>query len=196
MIKKNFITLFAAVLFFVLIESPLSANANELQDPQIEELNSYLPELIEEVNNSISNGDIRNTASVVTKNGGILTLGVEDNSKKDMSNMFSTLAKATNKTYTAFIGYDKVGFNFSHKVDGTYQINSGKVNNVTHVVTQTGWAYQKDYKSDVQVIDPSVKKVVTSGSFNAFQYGKQYVAYLDVTIYGSGNYKITRATIK
>ena len=185
--------LFASI-FFV---STAGATDNDLAtDLDTIEANEELEVLVEDVNSQLEAGILAPSASVETEDGGKLTLGVGPSSIKTLNKNggISTLA-ATTKSYSAYVNYDSVGFNFSHRVAGTFQVSSGKLSNLNYEVYQTGWAYQKTHNTSIQKVDSSVSKVVSRGYFNAFQYGKQYVASLTVTAYGSGTYRVTTAKI-
>lgn len=203
---RKIFTLFLITMTFIGLSicSKNSASAktlstqSQVNDTTIADINEATEGLIEDVNNQLEEG--KSTAIATTTAGDVtITVGLDTN-KSHLNTINSlgiaTLSAKTTKNYSAFVSYEGIGFDFSHKLYGTYQYSGGKVGSVTAKIEQTGWAYQKSYEKDIQKVDSSVKEVTSTGYFNAFTYGKQYVAYVDVKIFGSGDYKITRAKIK
>lgn len=197
---KNVVNTFLIMALILLVSIGFNTNTAEASTEEITDINESLSKLVDEINEDLSNGEKASSKSIMTEEGGRLTLSVGESVPTHPStsmqpnnvNLYSTIST---KTYNALIGYDGVGLNFSHQIEGTYQVSNAKVSNVTYSVAQTGWAYQKTHNTSVQKIDDSVQKVTSAGYFNAFKYGKQYVAYLDVTVYGTGDYRITKASI-
>lgn len=88
--------------------------------------------------------------------------------------------------------YDRIGFTFDHRVYGDYNVGL-----VTASVDQRGFGYSMSYDKDVYVIDPSVVDVVTVGWFNMLfpvvNIPARHTVKLNVGIYGSGDYRVTKA---
>lgn len=87
------------------------------------------------------------------------------------------------------------GFGFEHNLSGTFTYSSGKIEGVTKKAKLNGWAYSKSHDTYVDDLDPSVKVVHSTGTFDALKFFKQYETHLEVRLLGSGDYRIERAEV-
>lgn len=176
--------------------STVSASGTGPDDQSLAEINEELEVLVDQINDELESGKKSSVVSVKTDDGGTLTLGVAPVKPMESATRDVYSPMATTKNYSAFIGYDGIGLNFNHRVYGTYQYSGGKVGKVSHEVHQTGWGYTKTHNTYIASSDSSVKRVVSRGYFSGISIPfKQYVASLTITVYGSGNYKVTTARI-
>lgn len=200
--KKIFLLSFfliASVLTFSVNNDTANAATPVTEESSInlDSINEKTDELVAELNKKLESGNLDRfnptTVEGVSEDGVHITVGVEP--VRSFTSFSAVAAADSVIDYSAFVNYDSVGFDFSHRLYGTFKANAGKVSNVTAKVEQTGWAYNKTYSTNTNDIDASVKEVVSTGNFAAFYLGKQYVVYLDVKVFGSGNYTVTRAKI-
>ncbi len=88
------------------------------------------------------------------------------------------------------------GFNFNHILTGNFLWGSGKVGNYSYDAILNGPFYGKTDSTKATRLDPSVVEVSSVGKFKALKYSPvEYTTHIRVGLYGSGTYRLMRASI-
>lgn len=202
-IKNSFVALSALSMFAVSFYSPgakeVSAATQESQyltDYQVREINQSLEELRIEANEKLANHEENFTLSKKvpsTNKPVILSFESSPTENKTQNKAMAPLA-SREKSYQAYIE-NTAGFDFSHKLYGSFVYEGGQITGHSKKASQTGWAYSKSHTTWSDILDKSVVDVYSVGSFSALEFFKEYKTELNVKLLGSGDYMITRAKI-
>ncbi|HAJ3957193.1 hypothetical protein WD019_19055 [Fictibacillus sp. Mic-4] len=178
---------------------------NYLTDGEVLELNIALEKLRQEANEKLANHEEKFTVSEdVSFSDKPITFSFDanDSSYSGQSpvlmsknkSMVSQAKAATGIKYKAEINNTK-GFNFSHKLYGTFTVSSGKIKGATKHVDLTGWMYDKSHITTIDQLDPSVWEVDSVGTFSALKYFKEWKTHIIVKLLGSKDYRITKLSL-
>ncbi|GIO04782.1 hypothetical protein J31TS6_08100 [Brevibacillus reuszeri] len=190
-------------LMFCMFLIPSGAFAEEKVSPptaeQIKQLNETLEKIVIEANKRLEAGEtelfleekVGETDEVVSFS---FSLTNESSNEQKLGLQAADLPKGA-KNYMAEVGYTGVGFDFMHKLGGSFTYANGKIGGATKDVVLTGIFYSKDHQTWIDYLDPSVWAVNSQGTFAALKYGVEYKTSLIVGLYGSGDYRILRSAI-
>lgn len=162
-----------------------------LTPEQLEEVNAVLEDLRLQINDKLAKGETDVTVY------GELSFQEEPISLSFESEKpaITTYATQQEKSYKASVN-NTAGLNFSHTLTGTFLYGSGKVGKYTKDAVLTGPFYGKSETTKGTRIDDSVVEVSSKGTFQALKYAPvEYVTHIVVRLYGSGTYKLTKATL-
>lgn len=163
-----------------------------LTPEQVVEMNAALQILKDQANEKLAAGEENFTVSTeVSYSEEPVTMTFESN----QTNQTRSLALATQeKSYSATVSNTN-GFNFSHRLYGSFVWGSGKVNTYTKYAALEGPTYYKTHVTTATRLDPSVVEVHSEGNFEAFRYFTEYKTAITIRLLGSGTYTVTEARI-
>lgn len=162
-----------------------------LTSEQIKEMNTVLEELRNQVNDRLEQGETN-----ITVYGNLsfqdeplsLSFQVEEP-------QISLFAAQQRKNFRAEVK-NTAGFNFNHVLTGTFLWGSGKVGKYSYEVILNGALYGKTHSTKATRLDPSVVQISSVGKFKALKYAPvEYTTNIIVELYGSGTYRLTRASL-
>lgn len=195
-----------ALLFMVLMlfipsiasaETSKSPNEEKGKYPtkkEIDAVNESLDKMIIEANEKLENGETE--IHLEEKIGEeSIELGFEVTEENQNGGVSTFAAKPSGKkNYFAYVK-NTAGWNFEHRLGGSFTYSKGKVDGATKDVNMSGAMYSESHNTWIDVLDPSVWEVHSNGTFKALKYLMEYNSYLVVNLLGSGDYRITRAHI-
>ncbi|QYA34004.1 hypothetical protein KYI07_11295 (plasmid) [Macrococcus psychrotolerans] len=214
--KKNNVVFFTLILIGVAISflNVSYANAQESEyltiqsKKNLETLNenpNILNELVRNVNKDLSNGASSSLESYKFEDGSEVYVGVEEKQKDSSLNQSNQIIsfKAINsgsyrtKDYQAYVGYKGPGFDFKHRVSGTFQYNKTKkvVRNVTFDPQLSGTFYSKSEKTYVEKHNAGTHLVNSTGHFTALKVFAQYTTKIKVACIYNGTFNVTEARV-
>lgn len=195
-------------LMFCMLLIPSAAFANSstdqptVKEPTAEELaqlNEALEKLIIEANKKLEEGETELLLDApVGETDGKVSLSFSLNDANVVSNKQEESLQAAavqTKVYYAQVGYEGVGFDFNHQLGGEFTYEGGKIKGATKDVVLTGLFYSESHNTYIDVLDPSVWRVNSEGTFKALKYGVEYKTSLVVDLLGSGDYRIRQAWV-
>lgn len=200
---KNLLKYFSLVaLAFVLIVSSFSVSAGaatkkESQDyltpEQVEEMNATLQVLKNEANEKLAAGEENFSVSRdVTYSDEPLTFtfGSQDQPVSGFSTASIGALATAEKSYSATVSNTN-GFNFSHRLYGSFVWGNGQVYSYTKYSALVGAAYYKSHSTYGSRLDSSIVDVHSNGTFEAFRYFTEYKSAITIRLTGSGTYRVT-----
>ncbi|KYG30801.1 hypothetical protein ACU3L3_13830 [Priestia endophytica] len=171
--------------------------ANEALDKARIEVNKQLEEGKEDikVEEEIGDEDLFGTVTFETE---ILQPEPAPKNLLMQSDGYNTLAYQ-NKNYSHSIAMNGFAYQFRMKTFGSF--THGKNSKGQAVVNgysyqcdaQTIWPYSASDTVRANRVDPSYVKVISKGTFTALKVGATYHGYIDIGLYGSGNYRVLRS---
>lgn len=202
---SKYLSLIALAFVLVISSFAVSASAATKKDSekyltpeQVEEMNTTLQTLKDEANEKLATGEENFTVSQdVTYSDEPLSFTF-DSAKQNNSNALSTNsigALATyEKTYSATVS-NTAGFNFSHRLYGSFIWGNGQVYSYTKYSQLEGASYYKTHSTSGTRLDPSIVDVHSNGNFEAFRYFTEYKTAITIRLTGSGTYRVTELRI-
>lgn len=173
-------------------------SSEQLTKSQLEEVNTKLDKLKDEANENLEKNNENFTVSEdLSFSDSPISISVDSHPKaNDQVNSLAVTPLATHsKSYSVKVK-NTAGFNFSHELYGNFVYTSGgKLNSWSHHTTQTGAMYYKTHSYHADRLDSSVAQLTDDGTFKALKYFTEYQTHLVVGLYGSGNYRILKASI-
>jgi len=174
---------------------------HQLTQMQIEEVNKKLDELRIEANKKLANHEDHFTLSKKLSFSD-LPISIEVDTSPSTNNSLNTISSfeitpyaSKSKSYSVTVK-NTAGFNFSHKFYGDFVYSSGKVTSWSHHTEMTGWIYSKSHEYHADRIDSSVVELTDEGHFQALKYAPiEYETLIVVGLYGSGDYRILKASL-
>lgn len=177
-----------------------------LTTEQLEEMNTVLENLKNRVNEKLEQGETDITVyGNVSFQDEPISLSFKEDSTLPMdavnsdatARLVTPLATAASqmKTFKAEVK-NTAGFNFSHRLDGTFLYASGKVKSYSYDTTLYGPFYGKTHSDKATKLDPSLVEIRSTGKFKALKYAPvEYTTHIVIHLYGSGTYKLKQASI-
>lgn len=202
-----FVFTFSTFLSTSSAKSPESSEGY-LTPEQVVELNLVLEELKNEANKKLENGSENFTVSSdvsfsdtpvsftfdsQNENSDVELLNSESQDNTASSLAINALA-SQEKSYTATVS-NTAGFNFSHRLYGSFVYGNGKVSSYTKYAELVGAMYYKSHDTTGVVLDPSVIEVHSDATFEAFRYFTEYKTLITIRLLGSGDYRVTELKI-
>lgn len=194
---------FALLSFLVIIGMVIGGGSTVLADEanqpkpltpeQLEEMNEALDKLKNQANEKLDNGEENFSVSTnvsFQEEPIVMEFGFDE----PVAPFGSTLA-SQKKSFSHTVK-NTAGFNFSHRVFGSFVYSSGKVTGYTADSDLSGPLYGKTHSTFGDRLDPSVVVIRSTGTFKALKYFPvEYKTRIDIGLYGSGNYRVLTASI-
>jgi|SRR5699024_786793 len=203
--KKVLFGVLLSVVFVIgLFGSNTSASAAEevdssgkLTSEQLEEMNEALENLKNKANKKLEDGEENFVVSTnVSFQDEPLEMEFEADEVENNQALSSNSTSAVQEKNFSHTVKNTAGFNFSHRVFGSFTYESGDVNNYSADSDLTGALYSKSHNTKVDRLDSSVAKVRSSGTFKALKYAPiEYKTRIDIGLYGSGDYRVLKASL-
>jgi len=162
-----------------------------LTSEQLKEMNAVLEKLRNQVNDKLEKGE---TDIIVYGDLSFQEepLSLEFHTEEPNTSLFATQQR---KPYDVTVK-NTAGFNFSHNLSGSFLWGAGKVGSYSYEALLKGPLYGKTETTKATELDPSVVEVSSVGKFRALKYAPvEYTTNIKVELYGSGTYRVMRATI-
>ncbi|WP_205002786.1 hypothetical protein [Scopulibacillus daqui] len=158
---------------------------------QKDELNNALEDLRKKANQKLAKNDENFTVSEKVNNKNI-SFSFYSEPTLERNGLVLAAASQRQKSYSATVK-NTAGFNFSHRLYGTFLYGKGKVGKYTKHVDLSGPFYSKSASTHSKRIDSSVVEVSSNGKFKALKYAPvEYTTSIIVRLYGSGTYRILK----
>lgn len=159
-----------------------------LSDSEVLEFNKTLDKIKDQANEKLSKDEVNFTISEDTSVSGTpisFTFNADDSTDQP------SLSAVREKRYSAIVN-NTTGFDFSHRLYGSFTHEKGKVKGYTKSTELKGWAYNKTHVTFADRLDPSVVEVDSVGTFVALKWFKEYKTHITIRLLGSGDYRVTR----
>lgn len=174
--------------------SPVNAKDGDLGFltlEQIEEMNEALDRLKDEANERLEKGEVDFSVSTNVSFQEEPIVMEFEGEESDVS----TYAAKQQKSFSHTVK-NTAGFNYSHKLYGNFYYQNGKVTDYSYDTVLSGPLYGKTVSTKADRTDPSVVIVRSTGTFKALKYTPfEYTTKIDIGLYGSGHYRVLKASI-